>query len=338
MTLKNLTSPAGTSWVQDLEEIDGLENALPLNYFSIINNGDIVADVYLDQERVGKVQRNSAGLYIGYPFSSFEVKNPDGESFSAEDLLATVGKDIQTSELPYNPQLETIEENFERYLSGCDGRVTYETSTPAVFLPWWLNIHSALLIVRSMNFSGSASMGSYAITIGPSTTISGAVPVNGVALDQKRYKKINSTGVFGITLTNCTLSGMIVDFAKKADVLDDATYQTDNAELHDDALTSSKEFHTGNPGIALECTFTSRSIASAHIAFVYTTATALRTIMYLKVAGVWTEIINFLASANGNHYYNVTTGWADVTGCKIEYYSDNSSEKVKIYEVHLTEA
>lgn len=119
---------------------------------------------------------------------------------------------IQTTRRNEFSELETDLFDLDRYIPGCDRRLSTDSLKYLIFT---INAFRGKIALRTMNFLGSATPGSYNIALG-SDNIRGSVPANASVTDNRLYiKTLKDTDLFDLTLTNCTLGGVIAEMKGK---------------------------------------------------------------------------------------------------------------------------
>lgn len=217
MSIKKFTNPAGSRWSQDLKTDDELNLSLPLNFFLLKNNSGIAVDVKLWGKSVGSVERYSSDTFTGIPYESFEILNENDDTISAGEMVVHCGKDVSITQMPFNPQLDLMEENLDRFAGGCDARISKSSTITADAIKYWLNVQNALVVQRRIDLAGTAIMGSYEVDFGGGDVVAGSVPVNGSMLDTKRYKKTISGSAFDYSVSDCSIAGWVFDYKLNSD-------------------------------------------------------------------------------------------------------------------------
>lgn len=135
--------------------------------------------------------------------------------------------------------------DLDKFIAGCDNRVSTDDRN---YLNFAIKSHlPSVVCVRSLNFLGSASAGSYELTMGD-VTIKNSVPINGSITDGRIYRRtLSSLGSdFDLQVTDCTLNNALVEF-KGSENQSEWTY--DNpfpmgtpmpSEMYDKSLTTYK--------------------------------------------------------------------------------------------------
>jgi len=119
---------------------------------------------------------------------------------------------IQSTRRNEFSELETDLFDLDRYIPGCDRRLSTDSLTYLIFT---INAFKGKIALRTMNFLGGAVPGSYNIQLG-SDSIKGSVPANASVTDNRLYiKTLKDTDRFNLTLTNCTLGGAIAEMKGK---------------------------------------------------------------------------------------------------------------------------
>jgi len=119
---------------------------------------------------------------------------------------------IQTTRRNEFSELETDLFDLDRYIPGCDRRLSTDSLKYLIFT---INAFKGKIALRTMNFLGDAVPGSYNIQLG-SDSIKGSVPANASVTDNRLYiKTLKDTDYFDLTLTNCSLGGVIAEMKGK---------------------------------------------------------------------------------------------------------------------------
>ena len=127
-----------------------------------------------------------------------------------DDQVRAIAVDSNGRMLADHNLVNTAATEFDQFLPGCNVRFNCGAVGYEQFL-YSMRTHPGRTYIRYMDIRGTASLGSYNITLGNGDAITGGVAVNGVITDYRIYKKTIPVGAFDTSFTNCTLTGMIAE-------------------------------------------------------------------------------------------------------------------------------
>ena len=341
-----LKSPPGNIWAVDLKEYTQVRKYIPMNGFSIVNNSPITADIYLHGAYVGTAYPYGAFSINGQKFETFRIENPDGQDFYEGELIATATEKEAVSQSGYNPMIEAAEDNLDRYANGCDHRVSLSVAINKQMIAYIINRDTSRIVQRRIEFEAGAIAGKYELNFSEMDVLSGAVPLNSVILLDKRVTKTISDCSFFYDLTDCDISGWIVDYKEDKtyiDIMDTAVEVTGGADMIDDSLSTSTNFVKNGAGVEtlMEYSFDSTSISQVH--FLVNTKTDTGGLYYnyfdLKVNNVWTNIGIDISTDSADYSYDalcLAGAWNIVTGIRMRGHNINAgASTTQIYDVTL---
>lgn len=339
--MKTFKSVAGNSWLEELEFDSSLRKFMPMTQFNLINNGELVIEAYLNGDYIGNCQAYSTLNVTNRMYNTFLVKTVDGQSYKDDELIIYVSKSEIISAMPHNPQLDLMEDNFDRFASGCDARISTNTLIGSDQTKYWINIQNNLITQRRLEVEGSASMGQYAITFGSTDNLSGSVGINMVSTNEKRMKKTIVNREFDYSTTNCTISGWIIDYLKRTgDISSDYTVVTGGAtapNAYDDDM-GTFFYYAGINGVYTtkwEVSFASMDLTEINL--------------FCKLYGVWWVYLDLQVYSEGSwvsveiitdyddsQYQTIyqTTGWTNCTGLRVRGRGSNTYQ-TSIYDISV---
>lgn len=338
---------AVSTYVVDLKDDRNIADNLPLNFLSVRNDSSLIANVFLNNKKVGSVQAYSADSFVGKDYEIIMIVQPDGNIFGIKNLFLQLGKNEQMSSMPYNPSWNLMEENIDVYADGCDNRVSLSSLNLIEAIKYWVNVQNNLIVQRRLDIQGCASLGSYEITFNSETILSGGTPINGEVLDTKQYKKVIENREFDYSVTDCTILGWMIDLKKREkDISPDYTLIDDiggAANSYDDNISTNQEIISAADATnnILNVSFPSKDISEVDMAVNITANTHPGYIslqVYLYYAGGWNMIWDIPDTVQFNAKY-ITTGWTGVTGLKIvQYQFAGTTLTGNIYDLSVFEA
>lgn len=317
--IKTYKNPQTNNWFVDLEQDRNMRKYVPATLFYLTNNSDLVANIYLNGTYMGEAQPYSPFSVTGKGYETFTINNADGQQFNANELIVQVSKTTSISQLPYNPQVDLLEDNLDRYASGCDNRISFGGGITADHIKYWINNQNALIVQRRLELSGTGSMGTYDISFGSGDDLSGGVGTYSINTIEKRIKKTIINHGFGYTTSNCNISGWILDYIEANDWLDNKTQISNTMDnpsrmFDNDMTTYSNEFIDSNNWYTVyQCSFPSVDVKgfSAYTQ-IHTDISAGQTArLYLELYnGSWHTAISHTTSSTSwqtKHTHNDTS-------------------------------
>lgn len=347
--IKTYKNPQTNNWFVDLEQDRNMRKYVPATLFNLTNNSDLIANIYLNGTYMGEAQAYSPFSVSGKGYETFTVSSADGQQFNEFELIVQVSKVTSISQLPYNPQVDLLEDNLDRYASGCDGRISIGSGVTLDAIIHWINAQNSLIVQRRVEISGSGSMGTYDISFGSSDDLSGGVGQYSVTTIEKRVKKtINDYG-FGYSTSNCGISGWIIDFKKNlSDISDNYTLITGSAaeaaKMIDDDMSTYGSFDNQSSSYVTEyeVNFSARSIISIHLGLRIRNTLVSGCITYYQIQiynGSWITI------GNGNHNSNnwvdrscmSSTGWNNISKIRIQLRTTCTAQhaQMQVYDLSV---
>lgn len=149
---------------------------------------------------------NSAGC--GFKIESYDV----GDLRRLDAWLEECEGWIQTTRRNEFSELETNLFDLDRYVPGCDRRLSTDSLEELNYI---INAFKGRVAIRTINFLGSATPGSYNIRLG-SDNIKGSVPANASVTDNRLYiKTLKDWDYFEVSVNNCSLGGVIAEMKGK---------------------------------------------------------------------------------------------------------------------------
>ena len=306
-----------------------------MSSINIRNDSSQIAWVNLWGRKVGEIQRYSSDTFGGRNFEEFRIYNPDGNDFAVGDLFVQIARgEIMTSQ-PFNPQWDVLEDDLDRFATGCDSRIAYSSLVTADTIKYWLNVHNRLIIQRKLDVLGGAAVGEYEISM-EEEKITGSTAAAFPTVDTKRYRKTLVNSGFDYSLSNCSIKGWVFDLRiNPNDTMKNATPVSGASgedAFDDDMSTFAGEYSQSGAavGVHWEVSFDEVDILSFHYflnmkAYGYLTKKAY-TRLQLKVDGTWVTIEEVKADAGGAPSLSNTTfrkhdvtGWSKVTGVRVAY-------------------
>lgn len=154
----------------------------------------------------------SSSTGCGFKFISYDI----GEVRTLDGILENYEGWIQTTRRNEFNDLETDLLDLDKYLAGCNQRITGTELDSDVFeLPkinWYINAHKNIVAIRNLNYSNtSGSNGNVTTTFGSDIITNGIV--NNTTVDNNKIIRKNLNGdTFNIKTTNCDLNGYVVEY------------------------------------------------------------------------------------------------------------------------------
>lgn len=341
-TLKN--EEATSNWLVDLTEHGQVEALLPMDSINIRNDSSQIAYVNLWGNKVGEIQRFSSDSFSGRGFETFRIYNPDGTDFGVHDLFVQISKGQLMTSQPFNPQWDVLEDDFDRFATGCDSRVSYSSTVFAGLVKYWINVQNNLIVQRKLEVMGGGSVGSYEVEFGGGDVVTGRTAVNFPAVDVKRYRKTISDSAFDYSVTNCAISAWMIDLKKNLnDITQLGTLVSGSVNAYDDKMSTSifSENDTTGWVTQFELSFPSCSISNAHWATSIKSTSTYNAYVALEldINGVWTVINSTYVQNSTTYIYGHYTGLSHdiVTGVRVRTRSSAGGNKATnyLYDVSL---
>ena len=260
-------SGSGSSWYLDLADESELKKELPMNNLVVKNNSGYTIDIFINDILEMVIESKNTDTKIGKNFRTLTLVSEG--SFSDNEIIMDVGKNVQTTLTPYNPGWDALQIDFSKYASGCDNRISSSSIVDVPVIEHVLNTNKLLSVLNRLDLKGSESLGDYDITLNDDTHLKGSVPLNGTILDTKKYSWNNSQGIFDVITTNCTLSGIIIDYKGINDITDSSTIIISDTNAYDNSFeTSTENSIYGNASKTLfECIFNETLIENLYTIF-----------------------------------------------------------------------
>lgn len=217
-------------WSEVLTEDSTLRKYLPMSGCQVINNSDDVLKIYLHGGYVGTCQGYSSFSVNNKPFDSFRVELENGEKMVDKTVEVIVSKSEIISSSAFNPQLDFMEDNFDKFALRCNKRMSYDPiDMPYDKMVYILNASAKRIVQRRIDIEGNTSnFGQYKILFDEDDIVSGAIPVGGVFTSEKRYRKTLDNKNLAVTLTDANMRGWIVDYKEKDTVILPGSYVSEN--------------------------------------------------------------------------------------------------------------
>ena len=293
-------SGSGSSWYLDLADESELKKELPMNNLVVKNNSDYTIDIYINDTLEMVIESRNTDTKIGKNFRTLTLVSES--SFSDNEIIIDVGKNVQTTLTPYNPAWDALQTDFSKYASGCDSRISLSTTNTLQLLTMILNSNYNTCVMNRLDLKGSASIGNYEITLDDDTSLTGSVPLNGTILDSKRYLWNNNDSLFDTSFTNCSLGGLIVDYKTRDSYFLNKNITVDAPNMYDNDWNSSNSFSSSLT--AFECLFDDELIKNTYL-YQYSRSRFVEStikIYYKDVDDVW-QLIDTISIAAGDTYY-----------------------------------
>jgi len=186
------------------------KNAFP-SIFYVYGNKTYEEEIkaYLSAHFNTSALNMSSSTGCGFKIESFDI----GDLKALDIVLEKYEGWIQQSRRNEFTDLETNFLDFDKYIAGCNNRISTDNINNLNFV---LNAHKGIIVLRSLNFLGSAVAGSYKFLMG-SDEINGSVPINASVSDNRLIKKTipkisNLANAFYATVSNCSLTGAIAEY------------------------------------------------------------------------------------------------------------------------------
>lgn len=226
-------SGSGSSWYLDLADESELKKELPMNNLVVKNNSDYTLDIYINDTLEMVIESRNTDTKIGKNFRTLTLVSEG--SFSDNEIIIDVGKNMQTTLTPYNPAWDALQTDFSKFASGTDARLSTNNIN---HLKYTLNSHKGLSSLTRIDIKGSGAIGTYTLTFNDNTAINGSVPLNGTILDTKRYTFNSEDALVNGSFTSCSLAGIIADYKSVENKIDSHSIITGNGNFRDDSLTT----------------------------------------------------------------------------------------------------
>jgi len=324
--MKTIQNEQGSSW--QLEGTDReLRAHMPANGLLLINNSSIQANVFISGSYVGCAPAYSPFSIQGVQFNQVTISNPDDHEFSKDELTLTLFNNEMITAIPYNPQIDLMEENLNRFATGCNSRVTMGGGVGLEGVIYWVNTQRALMVQRRIEIEGSTTlMGQYEVIFSDNDSLTGSVGIEGVTTIEKRYNKIINNFEYEVNTTNCTISGLMVDVKTIDDVMDSCTLITGDSECYDNNMGTFKAYQSVTSGVlttVFEVSFDSQDIKEVHgLSEVWSSNNSSSANLFLYYGGAWVYIggwVNHTTTPMFKYLHEIGN-WDGVTGLKIELY------------------
>ena len=187
-------------------------------------------------QTVGKLNI-SASSGCGFKIESHDV----GELKSLDAWLENYEGWIQTNRRNEFNELESNLIDLDQAVGGCNNRLTGLTVGDNIkWIKFNINAFKELVAIRMLNFQGSATNGSYELNMG-GDKISSSVPANAVVNNSTIYKKSLNGESFDFKLTDCDISGYIIEYKGKKYY--DFICSNHNITGYDGDLTTNTSFY-----------------------------------------------------------------------------------------------
>lgn len=345
--MKTFSNPESILWVEDLSEDTTLRKYLPMTSISVMNNGSLPVKIWIHGSYIGECQGYSAFNLIGKPFETFKIYNKDDQLLNLDDLEVTVGKNETISNMAYNPQNDLMEENLDKFASGCNHRISFVSGTiPEGVHPedikYYINANNDLIVQRRIEIEGTVSMGQYDITYSTIDHLTGSVGIWMVTTNEKRIKKTITSREFDYSQTNCSISGWIIDLNMITDIMDLCTLITGDSECYDNDLSKHGSYSAVGATTVFEASFDSKDITVANIGcWLGQAGTNWAFVFFdLYYSGAWHNIYTdsrFIAGWT-DESSNVVGSWSGVTKVRVRLQgSGANSAYLKLKDITLVE-
>lgn len=341
--MKSFTNDVINNWRVELDQDSTLRQFMPMLNFTLDNSGDSEVNVFLHGESVGSCYGYATLSVMGKPFESFRIEGV----FNIGDLTVNVSKMETVTAMPFNPQIDLMEENLDKFASGTDNRISYSSTVGADSIKYWINVQNGLIVQRKLDVLGGASVGSYEISFN-GDIVSGSTAINFPSVDLKRYKKTISNSSFDYTVTNCSISGWLIDYFKNPDDLStNYTVVTGGAtapNAYDDDLSTRADYSAlfdGSKTTYWEVSFPAKDIDEIHSYYELDgVGGGTNCLIYLDAyyGGAW-HTVDSQSNATTDHekkyVHKTALGLTDVTKIRYQAYSDGASgtRDFNIYDI-----
>jgi hypothetical protein len=161
-------------------------------------------------QSVGKLNI-SASSGCGFKIESHDV----GDLKSLDAWLENYEGWIQSNRRNEFNELESNLIDLDKAVGGCNNRLTgLSVGDNIKWIKFNINAFKELVAIRMLNFQGTANNGSYELNMG-GDKISSSVPANAVVNNSTIYKKSLNGESFDFELTDCDISGYIIEYKGK---------------------------------------------------------------------------------------------------------------------------